>query len=105
MRINLSPRNWDAPLRVLKYGDVLTINGTKYGFTSIPEGGSLPASATDCAFLEGDISRVNGELHLTLILPHGSNPSREVAFPVPLLEVRDGEVPLPFDEPGSKEKT
>ncbi len=97
MKINLSPHRSDHQLRVRKSGDVLTINGTKYGFTRIPEGATLPATATDCPFLVGDITRRNGELELTLILPHGADPSESVAFPEPLLDVQDGEVMLPTD--------
>jgi hypothetical protein len=97
MKINLLPQRRDDSLRVLKYGDVLTINGTKYGFTQLGEGETLPASATDCPWLIGDITRTDGELELTLILPHGPNPSPAVAFPEPITVTEDGEVPLPFD--------
>jgi hypothetical protein len=99
MKITLSPQRLDATLRVLKYGDVLTINGIKYGLTQLGEGASLPASATDCPWLIGDITRIGGELELTLILPHGPNPSQAVAFPEPIIVTEDGEIALPTDEP------
>ena len=95
MKINLSPQRRDDTLTVIKQGDVLTINGTEYDFTDLPDGGTLPAEAVDCEFVIGSVDRVNGELELTLLLPHGPNASEAARFPEPIIDPADGEVELP----------
>ena len=79
-------------------GDVLTLNGEAFDFGSLPEGATLPAEAIDSPWITGPVSRINGELHLTLRLPHGPNPSRAVAFPEPIHVTQDGPIALPTDE-------
>lgn len=95
MQIKFNPQRRDDTLEVEKYGDVLFVNDTKYDFTSIPEGATLPADAIDSDLFSGDVERINGELVLTLTLPHGPNPSKAVAFPEPITVVADGKVELP----------
>lgn len=98
MRISFSPQRRDDTLEVTKQGDVLTINGESFDFSSVPEGATLPASAIDSDFISGDVTRVDGKLAVTLLLPHGPNPSHEVAFPVAIEEAQDGVIALPHDE-------
>ena len=95
MKINLSPQRRDDTLTVFKQGDILTINGTDYDFTDLPDGGTLPAEAVDCEYVIGSVDRVNGELELTLLLPHGPNASEAARFPEPIINPADGEVELP----------
>jgi len=95
MKINLSPIRRDDSLEVTKSGDVLTINGVDYDFSQLPEGATLPRDAVDCEWLASDVERIDGELVLTLLLPHGPNASEAVRFPQPLLNVPDGLVELP----------
>ena len=95
MTINLSPQRRDDTLSVSKSGDVLTINGTAYDFTQVPDGGLLPRDAVDCQWLVSDVERIDGELVLTLLLPHGANASEARRFPEPLTNVPDGEVEFP----------
>ena len=95
MKINLSPQRRDDTLTVIKQGDTLTINGTDYDFTDLPDGGTLPADAVDCEFVIGSVDRVNGELELTLLLPHGPNATEAARFPEPIIDPADGEVELP----------
>lgn len=97
MHIKLSPVRLDETLEVLKEGDVLTVNGIPFDFTQLPEGATLPGEAIESDWFIGPVSRINSELHLTLRLPHGANPSREVAFPEPIHVTEDGPIPLPFD--------
>lgn len=99
MRVNLSPTRSDEALEVSKRGDVLTINGKAFDFSVIPEGAMLPAAAVATPWLAGEIHREGGVLELTLVLPHGRNPSQAVAFPEPLLDPPDGLLALPFDPP------
>ena len=95
MQITLSPTRSDAPLSINKQGDTLTINGIAYDFSVIPDGATLPASAVDCEYITSNIERINGVLHLSLVLPHGPNPSQAVAFPEPLINPADGVLELP----------
>ena len=98
MKISFVPQRRDDTLTVVKAGDVLTINGEDFDFSVIPPGATLPAAAVTSDFICGDVSRSeDGELELTLLLPHGPNPSEAVAFPAPLLDPEDGPLPLPTD--------
>ena len=97
MKIKLSPMRLDETLTASLTGDVLTLNGETFDFTQLPEGATLPAEAIDSDWIVGPVSRIDGELHLTLRLPHGPNPSQAVAFPAPLTVLGDGPIPLPFD--------
>ena len=95
MHITLTPQRSDATLSVSKQGDTLTINGIAYDFSVIPDGATLPASAVDCEYITGNVERINGILHISLILPHGPNPSQAVAFPELLINPADGVLELP----------
>ena len=95
MHITLTPQRRDDTLTVTKQGDILTINGTEYDFTDLPDGGTLPAEAVDCEFVIGSVDRVNGELELTLLLPHGANASEAARFSKPIINPSDGELELP----------
>lgn len=99
MKIILSPVRLDETLTASVTGEVLTLNGEAFDFTQLPEGATLPADAIDSEWIVGDVSRINGELHLTLRFPHGPNPSQAVAFPQPIHVTEDGPVALPFDAP------
>lgn len=98
MRVSFSPQRRDDVLEVTKQGGVLTINGTAFDFTDLPDGATLPREAIDCEWLSSDVARVDGEISLTLILPHGPNPSQSVAFPEPLVNPADGALPISHDE-------
>jgi hypothetical protein len=95
MKIKLSPQRRDDTLTVAKQGDILTINGTAYDFSVIPDGATLPKDATDCAWLASDVERIDGVLHLTLLLPHGANASQAARFPQPIINPADGVLELP----------
>ena len=97
MHITLIPQRRRDALVVNKQGDTLTINGVFFDFSVIPDGASLPASAVDCEYITGNVERINGVLHLSLVLPHGPNPSQEVAFPAPIINPPDGVLELPND--------
>ena len=95
MRITLFPQRRADTLTVSKAGDTLTINGIAYDFNVIPDGATLPASAVDCDYLTGDIERIAGVLHLTLILPTGPNASQAANFPAPIINPANGLLELP----------
>lgn len=98
MRINLSPQIRHDALEVFKAGDKLTINGEVFDFTQLPEGAVLPASAVDCEFIIGDLRRQDGELHLTMLLPIGSDAGHEACFPEPIVNQEDGLIKFPGAE-------
>lgn len=95
MQITLSPMRRDDRLTLARKGDVLTVNGDDLDFGPLPEGAVLPAAATGCDWIVGDVTRTGGVLHLTLILPHGGNAPYETLFPAPLTLTGDGPVDLP----------
>lgn len=95
MKITLSPQRRDDTLTVNKQGDTLIINGTAYDFSVIPDGATLPKNATDCEWLASDIERIDGVLHLTLLLPHGRDASHKARFPQPIVNPADGILELP----------
>lgn len=96
MEINFSPVRLDETLAVHRRGDVLYINGEACDLTPLLEGATLPASAIDSKWLAGQVDRVEGELHLTLVLPHGPNAPHSTRFPEPITVTEDGPVALPI---------
>lgn len=99
MRISFSPQRRDETLMLEKSnGDTLTINGELFNFNTLEDGGTIPAGEIPCEWIVGPVDRIDGEIHLTLILPHGANPSQAVAFPSPITVMEDGPVAVPFDE-------
>ena len=98
MHISLSPMRRDDALTVVKSGDVLTINGEAFNFASLPDGATIPEGVVPCDWIAGPVSRIDGDLHLTLILPHGPRPTQEQAFPQPIIDPADGEIALPQNE-------
>jgi hypothetical protein len=95
MKINLSPQRRDDTLQVSRAGATLTVNGELFDFSQMKDGDTLPASAVKCEWFVNQVDCVAGELELTLLLPLPENYSPAQAFPVPLLDVPDGEVQLP----------
>ena len=95
MKLTLSPQSRSDALEVHKAGDKITVNGEEFDFTQLPEGAFLPASAVDCEFIIGDVSRQDGELHLTLLLPISADAGHEACFPEPIVNPEDGLIKLP----------
>lgn len=99
MRISFSPQRRDDALTLEKsHGDRLRINGELFNFNPLEDGGTIPAGSIPCEWIVGPVERTDGEIHMTLILPHGSNPSQAVAFPEPITVTEDGPIAVPFDE-------
>lgn len=95
MHVTLNPQRRDDTLTVSKQADTLTINGTPFDFSVIPEGATLPSSAVDCEYLTGNVERIAGVLHLSLILPTGPDASQAANFPAPIINPADGVLELP----------
>lgn len=95
MHITFSPQRSDDTLTVLRQGDTLSINGDAFDFSALPDGATIASENSPSPWITGPIERIDGKLHLTLLLPYGPNPSAAVAFPEPLVDPADGELELP----------
>jgi hypothetical protein len=99
MRISFSPQRRDGVLALEQTSvDRLRVNGDLFNFSTLPDGASLPAGTVPCDWIAGPVERVGGEVRLTLILPHGPNPSPAVAFPEPVIVTEIGPIAVPHDE-------
>lgn len=96
MKISFSPCGFADPsirLSLERTGpDRLCINGELFNFSPLNDGDVIPAGKVPCDWIVGPVSRINGEIHLTLTLPHGPNPSQAVAFPEPIYVTKDGPI-------------
>ena len=101
MIIKLIPRRMDdAQPAITVTGDTITINGTPFDFSPLEEGSTLPSDAIDSEWIIGDVTRTNGDIALTLLLPCGYRAPESTRFPVPITVTTDGPVELPlYDEP------
>lgn len=95
MKISLSPQRSDYLLKIEKNGDCLTINGIEYDFSQLSEGDILPYGSVICEWIVSDVARINGELELTIKLPHSADASVYARFPEPLINPPDGVLELP----------
>jgi hypothetical protein len=98
MNITLTPQRRDDTLTVSKQGDTLKINGQTFDFTGMPDGSTLPAEAVACEYIRcsgNKVERIDGELRLTLLLPHGADATQAALFPAPLINPPDGSLELP----------
>ena len=85
MKINFNPQRDDTDLVVSVDGSVISVNGDIFDFSAIPDGASLPSSAVNGGYFSGDISRSNGEIELTIVLPHKANAPTAITYPEPAL--------------------
>lgn len=102
MRISFSPQRRDDTLTLERTApDRIRINGELFNFGPLEDGDVLPS--VPCEWVVGPVTREDGEVRLTLILPHGPNPSPAVAFPEPITVTEDGPIAVPHDEPQQEE--
>lgn len=107
MRISFIPQRRDDPITLEKSsGDRLRINGDLFNFNALNDGDMIPAGVVPCDWIIGPVERSDGEVKVTLILPHAPNPSQAVAFPEPITVTDDGPIEVPHDpEPQEEEVT
>lgn len=101
MIIKLSPVRSDIRLSVAKAGDTLEVNGLALDFSRLSDGATLPSEAVGCDFVIAPVERINGDLVLTLMLPHDADAPQGARFPVDLYPA-DGQVQLPGLELGDR---
>ncbi|MCC0080267.1 MAG: hypothetical protein H6899_10035 [Rhodobacter sp.] len=95
MIISLSPIRMDDALTLERQGDTLVLNGEALDLSGVPEGAILPQDAVDCAWLASDIRRIDGTLHLGLLMPYAGNAPASALFPDPIEALSDGPIALP----------
>lgn len=95
MNIVLSPQRRDDSLTLYKAGALITVNGETFDFSRLSDGDTLPQSAIDSEWFVGDVTRVQGQLTLHLLLPIPAHYSQAQAFPADLMDIPDGDVALP----------
>lgn len=98
MKIKLSPVRLDEQLTASVSGDIIILNGEALDFSPLEDGESLPAAAISHRWIGGEVSRIDGEISITLVLPHGANAPNETRYPAAFhlpMTVTDGDVPLP----------
>lgn len=106
MHISFSPQYSDDALELIVNGSNLVINGNILDFSDLTEGARYPADAISYDVISGGISRINGEIHVTIILPYKlTNPPRSVTFPEPVTVSVNGRIALPTDGLTEPEET
>ncbi|MFC3059526.1 hypothetical protein [Paenirhodobacter populi] len=92
MQITFSPQRRDDMLSASVDGNILTLNDEVIDLTSVTAEDPRDFEGSD--WIVGQATRVDGELHVTLILPVGPEASEAQRFPLPV-SVSAGAVPLP----------
>jgi hypothetical protein len=102
MKITFSPCRMDAVLAASIDGDTITLNGQAVDLSGVAEGAAVDAETLGCDWITGQVSRADGVLCVTLILPHGADAPQEALFPEPV-EAGDGPVAVPGQEVADNE--
>jgi hypothetical protein len=95
MVIKFNPQHRNDTLTLAKQGDTLIVNGSPFDFSPLPDGATLPADAIGHPFFCGPVERINGELHVSIILPIGANPSHQATYPQPITVTANGVIGVP----------
>lgn len=98
MKIKLSPVRSDDHLHAEVYADMLRLNGVSLDLAALANGATLPADAVACAYINHPVERIDGELVVTITMPHGAQAGEQSRFPVDILSPPDGQVSLPTDQ-------
>jgi len=69
MQITRTPQRRDDSLKITVSGDVLVLNNRVFDFSDLQEGERLQQVDVDCVWLASDVTRLGGEICLTLIDP------------------------------------
>lgn len=104
MIIKLSSIRSDAELAVTRAGDTLIINGVALDFSRLEDGSTLAAEAVSSDWIAQSVERVNGNLVVTLMLPHAADAPEIARFPVDIINPADGPVHLPGLDAGSAQQ-
>lgn len=89
MKFKFTPQRSDSSLSLSVSGDILTINGVPFDFSSITD----PEPAFGSDFLVGFVERDNGEISVSVAVPHSAVKYAELSFTSGRVE--RGDVTLP----------
>nr|WP_315403082.1 tail fiber assembly protein [uncultured Pseudomonas sp.] len=103
MKIKLSPVRSDDHLHAEVYADMLRLNGVSLDLAALANGATLPADAVACAYINHPVERIDGELVVTITMPHGAQAGEQSRFPVDIANPPDGRVSLPTDHDPQRE--
>jgi hypothetical protein len=97
MIINYSPQLRPDTLTLSKNGNILTINGEDIDFGPLESGTKLPSRVCleYSPFLLGVQRNDDGELELTILLPHTPNATQAALFPQPVVNPSNGQIQTP----------
>lgn len=91
LTLNLSPVRSDEETVASINGTVLTLNGTDYDLSELPDGATAQHPEL------GTVKRNGSEYKCTIRLGHGPNAPYEARFPEPIaLENHNGPIELPL---------
>lgn len=92
-QIVLSPQFSNAELRLEKTGSFLKINGVPCYFGTLNDGDEIPSEAIDSDVIVGGIKKVDGIVHLTVIMPYSdADVPEHIRFPEPIMLIEDTEI-------------
>lgn len=101
MRIHFSPQRRDDALVLEKSsGNRLRINGELFNFNGLNPGDTIPEGVIPSDWIVGSVEHVDGHVTVTVILPHGPNPSEALAFPAAIIVDEDSPITVPTDAEG-----
>ncbi len=102
MKITLVPIRMDLRLDASLKGESLILNGETVDLSRVTEAAPMDAADFGCDWITGEVRRVEGEIELSLILPHGADAPDETRFPKPVRRVKDGVIALPDYDTGAE---
>ncbi|RRY17925.1 hypothetical protein EGJ57_16370 [Brucella anthropi] len=92
-KISFSPQYSAVDVSLEKRGNALIVNGDELDFSDLPDGGEYPPEAIDNPSIVSSVTRVEGEIHATVILPYMVPGHFET--PPPITVTSDGPIALP----------
>lgn len=98
MKINFVPQRREERLSVEVRGDKIRINGELFNFGPVKEGDVIERGSAPCEWIASEVTRKDGEVELTLILPFRYGAGEDATNPAPVFIMSDGPVFIPGQE-------
>lgn len=98
MRISFVPQRREERLSVEVKGDKIRINGSLLNFGPVKEGDVIERGSVPCEWIASEVTRKDGEIELTLILPFRYGAGKDVTNPAPVFVMSEGAVFIPGQE-------
>lgn len=84
-----------APANISVAGEAITIDSVVLDLSQLPDGASLPREAIACEWIADDVRRIDGVLHVPVVLAISADASEAACFPEPITVTKDGPVEMP----------